>query len=107
MSPSPKIGIPRDRISRENQRYLAQPVIMQSRELVLQWIRLNEKMYPRISFMARDNLGITSTSVPSESAFSVAGATITPRRGTLADDAIQAAISELVSHMGFNEKKKL
>ena len=49
-------------------------------------------MFPRISMIARDYLAVTATSVPSESAFSKAGATIQKRRAKLGDDAIQAVM---------------
>ncbi|PVU99660.1 hypothetical protein BB559_000505 [Furculomyces boomerangus] len=50
----------------------------------------NSAMYPRISIMSRDFLGISSTLVPSESAFSKAGLIVDKRRARLGDNAIQA-----------------
>ena len=60
------------------------------------WFQLNESMFPRIAFMARDLLAVTSTSVPSEVAFSVSGDQISKKRTRLGDDCIQA-IMELQS----------
>ena len=37
----------------------------------LEWWKINENQYPRLSKMARDFLAIPSTSVPSEQCFSI------------------------------------
>jgi hypothetical protein len=71
---------------------------------VLNWMKVNENMYPRIAMMARDYLGLTSTSVPSEQAFSRAGTTVNVRRTRLGDDAVQA-ICELQSCLTFNKRR--
>lgn len=75
--------------------------IRESSRNVCQWMRVNQTMYPRISFMAREFLAATSTSVPSECAFSAAGTTIDKRRARLGDDCVQA-ICELQSLLKFN-----
>ena len=75
-----------------------------SRE-VCSWMNVNEDMYPRIAIMARDFLGLTSTSVPSEEAFSRAGTTVNVRRTRLGDDAVQA-ICELQSFLTFNKLRR-
>ena len=71
-----------------------------SRDVCL-WFKVNSaNLFPRIGFMARDYLGITSTSVPSECAFSRSGTTISKRRARLGDDAVQA-ICELQAFLNF------
>lgn len=75
--------------------------LTQTSKDVCEWMRINQHLYPRICFMARDFLATTSTSVPSESAFSAAGTTIDKRRGRLGDDSVQA-ICELQSMIPFN-----
>jgi hypothetical protein len=51
--------------------------INQSSRDVCMWFKVNSHLFPQIGFMARDYLGITSTSVPSEwCAFSRSGTTI-------------------------------
>ena len=71
---------------------------------VCDWMKVNISMYPRISIMAKDFLGLTSTSVPSEQAFSRAGTTVNCRRTRLGDDSVQA-ICELQSLLKFNTKR--
>jgi hypothetical protein len=71
-----------------------------SRDVCL-WFKVNSaNLFPRIGFMAREYLGITSTSVPSECAFSMSGTTISKRRARLGDDAVQA-ICELQAFLNF------
>ena len=70
--------------------------IEQSSRDVLRWLQLNEKNFPRLIIMVKDYLAIMSTSVPSEQAFSRAGATVTKRRARLGDDCI-TAVCELQS----------
>ena len=72
----------------------------QSSRDVCMWFKVNSPLFPRIGFMARDFLGITSTSVPSECAFSKSGTTISKRRARLGDDAVQA-IQELQAFIKF------
>ena len=52
--------------------------------------------------MVMDFLGVTSTSVPSECAFSNAGMIVNSKRARLGDDTIKA-ICELQSFMQFNK----
>lgn len=73
----------------------------QSSHDVCMWFRVNSVLYPRIALMARDYMAITSTSVPSEVAFSRAGATVSKRRARLDDEAV-TAICELQSFLQFN-----
>jgi hypothetical protein len=73
----------------------------QSSRDICMWFKLNKDRYPRIELMARDYMGVTSTSVPSEVAFSRAGATISKRRARLDDDAV-TALCELQSFLAFN-----
>ncbi|KAE9264280.1 hypothetical protein PR003_g32858, partial [Phytophthora rubi] len=68
---------------------------------VCAWMK-NIDQFPRIRMMARDFLGVMATSVPSEQAFSAAGAIVSSRRARLGDDAV-AAVSEMQSFMKFNE----
>ena len=74
--------------------------IDQSSRDVCMWFKVNSHLFPRIGFMARDFLGITSTSVPSECAFSKSGTTISKRRARLGDDAV-TAIQELQAFLNF------
>jgi hypothetical protein len=76
--------------------------IKQSSREVCLWLKVNSALFPRVSIMSRDYLGVTSTSVPSECAFSRAGTTVGIRRACLGDDAVQA-ISELQSFLAFNK----
>lgn len=75
----------------------------QSSRDVCQWMKINSSMYPRIAIMARDYLGVTATSVPSESAFSRAGNTVDDQRTRLSDESVQA-ICELQSFISFNKR---
>jgi hypothetical protein len=59
-------------------------------------------LYPRVSTMAKDYLGVTSTSVPIECAFSKAGSIVGKRRARPGDDVVQA-ICELQSFLTFNK----
>jgi hAT family C-terminal dimerisation region len=68
----------------------------QSCREVADWFKVNKVLNPRIQRMASDYLGVTDTSVPSEYAFSRAGATVSHGRARLGDDAVQA-ICELQS----------
>lgn len=77
--------------------------IKQSSREVCLWMKVNSNLFPRISIMARDYLGVTATSVPSECAFSRAGTTVGVRCACLGDDAVQA-ICELQSYLAFNQK---
>ena len=73
-----------------------------SREVCL-WFKVSAAvLFPRIAFMARDFLGVTATSVPSECAFSKSGSLVSKRRARLGDDAVQA-ICELQSFRSFLE----
>lgn len=73
-----------------------------SREVCI-WFKVSAAvLFPRIAFMARDFLGVTATSVPSECAFSKSGSLVTKRRARLGDDAVQA-ICELQSFRSFLE----
>jgi hAT family C-terminal dimerisation region len=94
----------REPFSSEIDRYFAHaPMdITQSSREVADWFKVNKVLYPRIQRMARDYLGVTATSVPSECAFSRAGATVSHRRARMGDDAVQA-ICELQSMVKFNE----
>jgi hAT family C-terminal dimerisation region len=79
--------------------------INQSSRDVCQWMNLSQGMYPRITLVAREFLGVTSNSVPSESAFSKAGTTADKRRARLGDEAVQA-ICELQSVLVFNKPRR-
>jgi hAT family C-terminal dimerisation region len=68
-------------------------------------MNVSQGMYPRIKLMARDFLGVTSTSVPNESAFSKAGTTVDKRRARLGDEAVQA-ICKLESFLVFNKPRR-
>ena len=81
-----------------------QPMSMeQSSRDVCMWFKVNKSIYPRIEMKARDYMGVTSTSVPSEVAFSRAGVTVSKRRARLDDDAV-TAICELQSFLQFNKQ---
>ncbi len=66
------------------------------------WFRVKGTKYPRVQMIARDYLGVTATSVPSEQAFSEAGCTISDKRAKHSDDAVRA-ICELQSFLRFNK----
>lgn len=91
-------GVSSETFANELKRWMAHspmPLTQSSREVCM-WFKLNESMFPRISFMARDLLAVTATSVPSEVAFSKSGDQISKRRARLGDDSVQA-IMELQS----------
>jgi hAT family C-terminal dimerisation region len=67
-------------------------------------MKVSRGTYPRITLMVREFLGVTSTSVPSESAFSKAGTTVDKRRARLGDEAVQA-ICELQSFLVFTKPR--
>ncbi|MEN9638886.1 MAG: hypothetical protein RLZZ262_754 [Bacteroidota bacterium] len=83
--------------------HAAMKLTQPSRE-VCTWSKVNMSIYPRIQMMARDYMGITATSVPSECAFSQAGAIVSARRAWHGDDAVQA-VAELQSFLSFNKTK--
>lgn len=78
--------------------------LQESSRDVCAWMKTNSKLYPRIAFMAQEFLSITSTSVPSECAFSSAGEVVRKKRARLGDDAIQA-ICELQSQIAFIKQR--
>lgn len=57
-----------------------------------EWWRSHQSHYPLLSKIARDYLGIPSTSVPSEQAFSKSGELINKKRNRLGDSAIEACM---------------
>jgi len=58
----------------------------------LEWWKINENQYPRLSKMARDFLAIPSTSVPSEQCFSISKNLITNQRNRLAGKTVRACM---------------
>jgi hAT family C-terminal dimerisation region len=80
-------------------------LVNQSSRDVCQWMKVSQGMYPRITLMARKFLGVTSTSVPSEIAFSKAGTTVDKLQARLGDEAVQA-ICELQSFLVFNKPRR-
>jgi hAT family C-terminal dimerisation region len=93
----------REPFSSDIDRYFAHaPMdITQSSREVSDWFKVKKVLYPRIQRMARDYLGVTATSVPSECAFSRDGATVSHRPARMGDDAVQA-ICDLQSMVKFN-----
>jgi len=57
-----------------------------------EWWRNHESHYPFLSKIARDYIGIPSTSVPSEQAFSKSGELINKKRNRLGDNSIEACM---------------
>ena len=55
-----------------------------------EWWKQKQNVFPVISRMARDYLGIPATSASSERAFSASGNLITDKRTSLSDDSIEA-----------------
>jgi hAT family C-terminal dimerisation region len=66
------------------------------------WFQVNKQLEPRIEVMARDYMGVKSSSVPSEAAFSRAGAPISKRRASFDDNAV-TSVCELQSFLAFNQ----
>ena len=96
------MGLDAEPFANETERWFchsSMPMTQSSRDVCL-WFKVNQSMFPRLAFMARDFLGVTSTSVPSECAFSKAGATISKRRARLDDDVVQA-VCELQAFLKF------
>ena len=63
----------------ELQRYLAAPTIAMTDD-PLEWWAANEFLLPNLAIIARDQLSMLASTVPSEEAFSAAGNTITSKR---------------------------
>jgi hypothetical protein len=59
---------------------------------VLQWWKINSLAYPRLSEMARDYLAVPATGAPVERVFSGGTDMVSPKRGCLAADTIQASL---------------
>jgi len=57
---------------------------------VMKWWKLHAEIYPDLSRMARDYLGIPATSASSERLFSSGSNMITNKRNNLNEDNIQA-----------------
>jgi len=57
-------------------------------EDVLSWWKTNEKVFPRLSFLARQYLATPATSASSERVFSSAGRTITDLRSRLSSQTL-------------------
>ena len=57
---------------------------------ILKWWKLHAEIYPDLSRMARDYLGIPATSASSERLFSSGSNLITDKRNNLNEDTIQA-----------------
>jgi len=57
-----------------------------------EWWKSHQLQYPVLSKIARDYIGIPSTSVPSEQAFSKSGELISKKRNRLSDNAIEACM---------------
>lgn len=57
---------------------------------LLSWWKLNENTFPTIAKVARQVLAVPSSSVASESAFSLAGCLVSPDRTRLSDESIRA-----------------
>lgn len=57
-----------------------------------EWWRNHKSNYPLLSKIARDYIGIPSTSVPSEQAFSKSGELINKKRNRLGDNSIEACM---------------
>lgn len=73
---------------------------------VMTFFRDNGDMFPRVQMMARDYLGVTATSVPSECAFSAAGDVVSNKRARLGDDSVQAIV-ELQSFLKFRRRGRM
>jgi len=69
----------------EFQTYILSPTIDP-----LEWWKITENQYPRLSKMARDFLAIPSTSVSSEQCFSISKNLITNQRNRLAGKTVRA-----------------
>jgi hAT family C-terminal dimerisation region/BED zinc finger len=81
----------RDLKGAELERYLAEPAVDRSAN-VLEWWRTNSEAYPCLARIARDYLAIPATSVPSERVFSGGTDLITSKRGSLKEETIQACM---------------
>jgi hAT family C-terminal dimerisation region len=67
---------------------------------VLLYMKLNQDVFPCIAIMARDYLAMTTTSVPSEEAFSRAGCIVNDFRSRLTDDSI-STLCEMQSFLDY------
>jgi hypothetical protein len=76
--PSTDSQVGSEPFSSEGDRWMAHSpmTINQSSREFFQWMKVSQGMYHRIKLMAREFLGVTSTSVPSESACSKAVTTV-------------------------------
>ncbi|GET55653.1 ribonuclease H-like domain-containing protein [Rhizophagus irregularis DAOM 181602=DAOM 197198] len=75
----------------EFQVHLLSPVCDESVD-PLQWWKVNQTQFPRLSKMAMDYLAIPSTSVPSEECFSISKNLITDKRNKLAGKTIKSCM---------------
>ena len=62
----------------------------QSSRDVCQWFQVNKNLYPSIEIKAKDYIGISASSVPSECAFSAAGCVVSKKRTRFSDESVQA-----------------
>ena len=58
----------------------------------LRWWKTRELVYPRLAKLAKKQLGIVATSVPSEKSFSKAGLLVSDRRSRLKDNLVSQII---------------
>lgn len=58
----------------------------------LDWWKAREVMYPRLAKLARKNLSLVPTSVPSERVFSSAGEILRKKRNRLSNDSVQKIV---------------
>lgn len=76
-------------ISDELTKYLSEPQLQVN---PLDWWKINQKFYPKISKIAKQVLAIPATSVPAERIFSLAGRTVTKARASLHPDHVNMLI---------------
>ena len=84
-----------DTVKTDLQQYLDEDPVEASLEDeydILAWWKANGPKYPILARLARDVLAVPISTVPSESAFSTGGRTLSAVRNSLGDDSIEALI---------------
>jgi hypothetical protein len=76
----------------ELEKYLAESVVDDLDEDILEWWKCHARTYPCLARIARDYLAIPATSAPAERAFSVGKDLVPDNRGSLSEKTIQACM---------------
>ena len=73
-------------VKKEFENYINEPKLQEDSDPLLDFWKLKESQYPRLSVLARKYLIVQATSTPSERVFSKMGNTVSKKRGKLTPD---------------------